>query len=72
MRVLISGIQDAGYNHINLDDCYSEKQRSPAGDIVASALFRVWYRRRCDVVVDKARFPSGMQALTDQIHELGL
>lgn len=25
-----------------------------------------------NVIVDMARFPSGMNALTDQIHELGL
>lgn len=28
--------QDAGYTRVNLDDCYSEKERSPSGDIVAS------------------------------------
>ncbi|KAG8216892.1 glycoside hydrolase family 27 protein [Butyriboletus roseoflavus] len=49
------GLADAGYDHINIDDCYSEKKRSPAGDIVAN----------------QARFPSGMKVLTDQIHELG-
>ncbi|KAF8551645.1 glycoside hydrolase family 27 protein [Imleria badia] len=49
------GLADAGYNHFNIDDCYSEKKRTPAGDIVAN----------------KIRFPSGMKALTDQIHELG-
>ncbi|KAF8137536.1 glycoside hydrolase family 27 protein [Boletus edulis] len=49
------GLADAGYDHISLDDCYSEKKRSPEGDIVAN----------------KARFPSGMNALTDQIHDLG-
>ncbi|KIJ12234.1 alpha-galactosidase [Paxillus involutus ATCC 200175] len=50
------GLADAGYTHVNLDDCYSEKERSSSGDIVAS----------------KTKFPSGMKALTDQIHELGL
>ncbi|KAG6377411.1 glycoside hydrolase family 27 protein [Boletus reticuloceps] len=49
------GLADAGYNHLSLDDCYSEKKRSPEGDIVAN----------------QARFPSGMKALTDQIHDLG-
>ncbi|KNZ74985.1 putative alpha-galactosidase B [Termitomyces sp. J132] len=41
---------------MNLDDCYSEKERSPSGDIVAN----------------KQRFPSGMNYLTDQLHKLGL
>ncbi|TBU21931.1 glycoside hydrolase [Dichomitus squalens] len=50
------GLKDVGYRRVNLDDCYSEKSRSPAGDIVASA----------------ARFPSGMNSLTDRIHALGL
>ncbi|KAJ6517973.1 glycoside hydrolase family 27 protein [Mycena vitilis] len=50
------GLADVGYNYVNVDDCYSEKQRSAEGDIVA----------------DKTRFPSGMKWLTDQIHALGL
>lgn len=49
------GLQDAGYNHVNIDDCYSEKQRNVLGDIVAN----------------RQRFPSGMNRLTDQIHKLG-
>ena len=28
--------QAAGYNYVNIDDCYSEKNRSATGDIVAS------------------------------------
>ncbi|KAJ7153811.1 glycoside hydrolase family 27 protein [Mycena filopes] len=50
------GLADVGYNHVNIDDCYSEKKRSENGDIIA----------------DKTRFPSGMKWLTDQIHGLGL
>jgi alpha-galactosidase len=50
------GLIDAGYNWMNLDDCYSEKSRSPSGDIVAH----------------KTRFRSGMNFLTDQIHSLGM
>jgi len=50
------GLADIGYDYINIDDCYSEKNRSEAGDIVA----------------DHARFPSGMKSLTDQIHDMGL
>jgi alpha-galactosidase len=49
------GLLDVGYDHMNLDDCYSEKKRSPSGDIIAN----------------KERFPSGMNWLTDQIHDLG-
>ncbi|KAI6019988.1 glycoside hydrolase family 27 protein [Pisolithus orientalis] len=50
------GLVDVGYNYVNIDDCYSERQRSPVGDIVAS----------------KTKFPSGMKPLTDRIHALGL
>ncbi|KAF7374262.1 Alpha-galactosidase [Mycena sanguinolenta] len=50
------GLADVGYNYVNVDDCYSEKQRNANGDIVA----------------DKSRFPSGMKSLTDRIHGLGL
>ncbi|KAI8969765.1 glycoside hydrolase family 27 protein [Trametes punicea] len=50
------GLADVGYTHVNIDDCYAEKNRSASGDIVAN----------------KARFPSGMNNLTDQIHALGL
>ncbi|KAF5310934.1 hypothetical protein D9619_008250 [Psilocybe cf. subviscida] len=49
------GLLDAGYKYVNLDDCYSEKQRSASGDIVAN----------------KERFPSGMNSLTSHIHGLG-
>ncbi|KAG6813118.1 hypothetical protein H0H92_013972 [Tricholoma furcatifolium] len=49
-------IIDVGYDHMNLDDCYAEKERSPSGDIVAN----------------KQRFPSGMNYLTGQLHQLGL
>ncbi|KAG7448434.1 glycoside hydrolase [Guyanagaster necrorhizus] len=49
------GLLDVGYDQLNIDDCYAEKNRSAGGDIVA----------------DAARFKSGMKILTDQIHALG-
>lgn len=30
------GLQTAGYEYVNIDDCYAEKNRSETGDIVAS------------------------------------
>ena len=69
------GLADAGYEYVGIDDCYSEKQRNPQGDIVASA----WSPRLedFDSVADarrtgKERFPSGMRKITDEIHSLGL
>ncbi|KAF5371640.1 hypothetical protein D9758_003577 [Tetrapyrgos nigripes] len=50
------GLKDVGYNYLNLDDCYSERNRSASGDIIANA----------------TSFPSGMKNLTDFIHGLGL
>jgi alpha-galactosidase len=52
-----SGLADAGYNLLNLDDCYMDKNRDPtSGRIVA----------------DPSKFPSGMKALGDYIHKQGL
>ncbi|KZT70099.1 glycoside hydrolase family 27 protein [Daedalea quercina L-15889] len=49
------GLLDLGYNYVNVDDCYSEKQRNSNGDIVE----------------DPEKFPSGMRTLTDKIHDMG-
>ncbi|KAJ3860241.1 glycoside hydrolase [Lentinula novae-zelandiae] len=49
------GLQTAGYEYVNIDDCYAEKNRSETGDIVANSV----------------RFSRGMNNLTDQIHALG-
>ncbi|KAF5357189.1 hypothetical protein D9756_006385 [Leucocoprinus leucothites] len=49
------GLLDVGYQYINIDDCYAEKERSPEGDIVAN----------------KERFASGMNNLTSQVHAMG-
>lgn len=50
------GLSDVGYKYVNIDDCYSERERNSTGDIIAH----------------KERFPSGMRPLTDKIHALGL
>lgn len=49
------GLQDAGYNYVNIDDCYAEKNRTADGDIVE----------------DHVRFKNGMKKLSQQIHALG-
>ncbi|PBK67780.1 glycoside hydrolase family 27 protein [Armillaria solidipes] len=54
--VVSLGLKDAGYEYMNIDDCYAEKQRNSDGNIVENA----------------KRFPSGMRNLTDRIHALGL
>jgi alpha-galactosidase len=50
------GYRDAGYEYIVIDDCWSLKERDADGNLV----------------VDPAKFPSGMKALADYIHDKGL
>lgn len=50
-----SGMKDAGYQYIVIDDCW-QVARDANGNIIA----------------DPQRFPSGMKALADYIHSLGL
>jgi alpha-galactosidase len=49
------GMRDAGYEYINIDDCW-HGERDALGFIHA----------------DKKRFPSGIKALSDYVHERGL
>ncbi|KAI1201106.1 glycoside hydrolase family 27 protein [Nemania serpens] len=51
------GFQDAGYEYVNLDDCWSVKS---GRDSVTQQL-----------VPDPERFPNGISGLADQIHALG-
>jgi alpha-galactosidase len=52
-----SGLREAGYEYVNIDDCWAEPQRDPAtGRYVAH----------------HERFPSGIKALADYVHERGL
>ena len=51
-----SGLKDAGYEYIIIDDCWSEKQRDKSGRLVP----------------DREKFPDGMKALADYIHSKGL
>jgi len=50
-----SGMRDAGYEYVVIDDCW-QVERGSDGRIVA----------------DPARFPSGMKALADYVHDQGL
>jgi alpha-galactosidase len=50
-----SGMRDAGYQYIVIDDCW-QIDRDSSGNIIA----------------DPERFPSGIKALADYIHKLGL
>ena len=52
-----SGLKDAGYQYINIDDCWQAKDRHP----LTNAL-----------VPDPGKFPNGMEAVADYLHAQGL
>lgn len=50
--ILVSeGYANAGYEYINVDDCWLEKERSIFGELVP----------------DRTRFPRGMKSLSDYV-----
>lgn len=51
--VVSEGYAAVGYEYINVDDCWLEKNRGPRGELVA----------------DRRRFPSGMKALADYVRQ---
>ncbi|GAB4839674.1 Alpha-galactosidase 1, partial [Ancistrocladus abbreviatus] len=51
-----SGLAQQGYNYVNIDDCWGSSNRDSQGNLVP----------------DATRFPSGMSALADYVHGLGL
>lgn len=54
--MVADGWRDAGYEYVNVDDCWSTKSRNAAGNLVA----------------DPVKFPSGMKALADYVHARGM
>jgi alpha-galactosidase len=50
------GLKDAGYQYVNLDDCWAKPQRNADGKLEA----------------DPVRFPNGIKAVADYIHSRGL
>ncbi|HZK34375.1 MAG TPA: glycoside hydrolase family 27 protein [Bacillota bacterium] len=51
-----TGLKSAGYEYIVIDDCWSKKERDKDNKLVA----------------DEAKFPSGMNELSEYIHNKGL
>ncbi|OCH87614.1 glycoside hydrolase [Obba rivulosa] len=49
------GLQDVGYQHVHLDDCWAEKNRTAQGLLAP----------------DQTRFSRGMKNMTDQLHSMG-
>ena len=50
------GLKDAGYEYVNLDDCWAVPQRDAQGKLEA----------------DPVRFPHGIKAVADYVHAKGL
>ncbi|QOV40246.1 NPCBM/NEW2 domain-containing protein [Streptomyces ferrugineus] len=50
------GLKDAGYEYVNLDDCWALPTRDADGKLVA----------------DPVRFPNGIKAVADYVHAKGL
>ncbi|MGH7996619.1 MAG: glycoside hydrolase family 27 protein [Opitutaceae bacterium] len=53
--MIASGMRDAGYKYIVIDDCWAKKERDACGDLVP----------------DPVKFPHGMKALGDYLHAHG-
>ena len=51
-----SGLKDAGYRYVNIDDCWSLRERGKDGKLVP----------------DPAKFPAGIRGLADYVHGRGL
>ncbi|MBT2508448.1 NPCBM/NEW2 domain-containing protein [Streptomyces sp. ISL-98] len=50
------GLKEAGYEYVNLDDCWAKPQRDADGKLVP----------------DPVRFPNGIKAVADYVHSKGL
>ena len=51
-----TGLLDAGYNYLVIDDCWAEHERDSGGRLVP----------------DAKKFPNGMKAVSDYVHSKGL
>lgn len=56
-NALISlGLNELGYVHVNIDDCWTTMERDESGNLVP----------------DPEKWPRGIQAVVDEIHDMGL
>uniref|UniRef100_A0A914EKD6 Alpha-galactosidase n=1 Tax=Acrobeloides nanus TaxID=290746 RepID=A0A914EKD6_9BILA len=55
-RLAEDGYREAGYVSVHIDDCWMANERAPNGSLLANA----------------TRFPSGIPALADYVHQKGL
>jgi alpha-galactosidase len=50
------GLKDVGYEYVNIDDCWTTKERDAGGNLVP----------------DPAKWPNGIGSVVDKIHDMGL
>jgi alpha-galactosidase len=55
-RMVANGMKDAGYQYVNIDDCWMTHNRDSAGNLVP----------------DPAKFPDGIKGTADYVHGKGL
>ena len=66
--MVASGLKDAGYEYVVIDDCWSVRgERDEQGNLLNTGR-----DEQGRLVADPVKFPSGMKALADYIHEKGL
>jgi hypothetical protein len=55
-KIVASGLKDAGYTYVNIDDCWLTHSRDASGALVP----------------DPAKFPDGIRGVADYVHAKGL
>lgn len=55
-KMVSDGYRDAGYEYVHIDDCWAASERDAYGNLQA----------------DPARFPNGIKAIADYLHNKGL
>jgi alpha-galactosidase len=55
-RFVSAGLRDAGYTYVNIDDCWMTRNRDASGNLVP----------------DPVKFPTGIRAVADYVHSVGL
>jgi hypothetical protein len=56
LAIHTNGLEDAGYQYVNIDDCWMTRTRDANGHLVP----------------DPVKFPSGIKGTADYVHSLGL
>ena len=58
-RIIDLGLKDAGYEYVNIDDCWSDKSKRRDS-------------KTKEIIPDAKRFPRGISYVADRIHGMGL